>query len=392
MSRSTRGYFSGLSRNTFLLAAASLFADLSTEMLTPVLPIFLTQALHANGSIVGLVDGIAQAVRNLVDGFSGPMSDRLRRRKSIALVGYALSAFAKPVMGFSTVWQILLIGRLSDRLGAGIRSAPRDALVASSVDKRSRGSGFGLEGFGESAGAFLGPVVTMVLLYGLDLDLRTIFFLALIPGVLAFAMVLPAREQPSPPAPRAKSPFGYRQFPARYWRYLVAIAVFGLGNSSNAFLILRAQDAGASVALTTSIYAAFNLVAAMVSYPLGTLADRWDAKYLLLGSFVVFLIAYLGLFFVQSLTAIALLFVFYGLYQGTFRPVGRVLASGFVPEHLRATGIGWFSATAGFAQLIASVVGGMLWDLAGHESVFLYGAAFSVAGIVALMLLVPRNA
>ena len=133
-----RGYFAGLSKNTFLMAGGSLFADLSTEMLTPVLPIFLTQTLHANGSIVGLVDGVAQAVRNLVDGFSGSLSDRLRRRKAVALFGYALSALAKPVMGFSPAWEILLVGRLSDRLGAGIRSAPRDALVAASVDRRNQ--------------------------------------------------------------------------------------------------------------------------------------------------------------------------------------------------------------------------------------------------------------
>jgi MFS family permease len=385
-----RGYFAGLSKNTFLMAGGSLFADLSTEMLTPVLPIFLTQTLHANGSIVGLVDGVAQAVRNLIDGFSGSLSDRLRRRKAVALFGYALSALAKPVMGFSPAWEILLVGRLSDRLGAGIRSAPRDALVAASVDRRNRGSGFGLEGFGESAGAFLGPVLTMALLYALGLDLRTIFFLALVPGLLAFAMVLCAREQ-TPPAARAASAGGFRSFDARYWRYLLVIAVFGLGNSTNAFLILRTQDAGASLALTTLIYAGFNLLAALVAYPLGSLADRVGAKYLLLGSFVAFLITYLGLFFVQDLVAIAVLFVFCGLYQGVFRPVGRALASDLVPDHLRATGIGWYSATVGLSQLVASIVAGMLWDRVGHASVFLYGAAFSAAGIVALLLLVPRK-
>jgi MFS family permease len=384
------GYFSGLSRNTFLMAAGSLFADLSTEMLTPVLPVFLTQTLHANGSIVGLVDGVAQAVRNLVDGFSGSLSDRLRRRKAVALFGYALSAAAKPVMGLATMWEILLVGRLSDRLGAGIRSAPRDALVAASVDKANRGSGFGLEGFGESAGAFLGPVLTLLLLYALGLDLRTIFFLALVPGVLAFAMVLFAREQ-KPAAAKAASADGFRSFHAAYWRYLVVIAIFGLGNSTNAFLILRTQDAGASLALTTLIYAGFNLLAALVAYPLGALSDRVGAKYLLLGSFVAFLLAYLGLFLVESLLAVAVLFVFCGFYQGVFRPVGRRLAADLVPDHLRATGIGWYSATVGLSQLVASTVAGMLWDHVGHTSAFLYGAAFAAAGIVAPILLVNRR-
>lgn len=381
---------SGFSRNTFLIAAASLFGDLSTEMLTPVLPIFLTQTLHASGSVVGLVDGVAQALRNLVDGLSGPLSDRLRRRKSVALFGYALSAVAKPVMGIAGAWQILLVGRLSDRLGAGIRSAPRDALMASSVGKRARGSGFGLEGFGESAGAFLGPLLTVLLLYELGVDLRTVFYLAVVPGVLAFVMVLVAREQ-LPGQAGLKSARGLREFPGAYWRFLLVIAIFGLGNSTNAFLILRAQDTGASIAITTLIYAGFNLVAALVAYPLGALTDRWGAKYLLLGSFVAFLIGYLGLFFADGLAAVALLFVFCGLYQGSFRPIGRKIASDFVPGHLRATGIGWFSATAGFAQLVASLVAGLLWDRVGHTSVFLYGAAFSGAGIIALIVLLPKE-
>src|SRR5690242_6297011 len=149
-------YFAGLSRNTFLLAAASLFADISTEMLYPVLPVFLTQTLKATGSIVGLVDGFAQATQNIVQGFSGALSDKLQRRKPIALAGYLVAAIAKPLMGLSTTWQALLSARLLDRLGAGTRSAPRDALIASSVAETNRGSAFGLEGFGDNAGAFLG--------------------------------------------------------------------------------------------------------------------------------------------------------------------------------------------------------------------------------------------
>jgi len=152
-------YFAGLSRNTFLLAFASLFSDISTEMLYPVLPVFLTQVLKASGSIVGLVDGFAQATQNIVQGFSGALSDKLQKRKSIALAGYLMSAVVKPLMGLSTVWQGVFGARLLDRLGAGTRSAPRDALIASSVDETNRGRAFGLEGFGDNAGAFLGPLL-----------------------------------------------------------------------------------------------------------------------------------------------------------------------------------------------------------------------------------------
>jgi MFS family permease len=157
-------YFGGLSRNTFLLALASLFADISTEMLYPVLPIFLTQTLNASGSIVGLVEGVAQATQNIVQGFSGSLSDKLQKRKPIAMAGYLLAAVAKPLIGLSTVWQGLLGARVLDRFGAGSRSAPRDALIASSVDEQNRGRAFGLEGIGDNAGAFLGPLLAVFLL------------------------------------------------------------------------------------------------------------------------------------------------------------------------------------------------------------------------------------
>jgi MFS family permease len=302
-------YFVGLSRNTFLLAFSSLFADISTEMLYPVLPVFLTQTLNATGSIVGLVDGFAQATQNIVQGFSGALSDKLQKRKSIALAGYLLAAVAKPLMGLSTVWQGVFAARLLDRLGAGTRSAPRDALIASSVDEKDRGRAFGLEGLGDNAGAFLGPLLAVFLLHVLQVEIRTIFYLAMIPGLLAFFMVQLVKERPVSVTAKAKIDFSLRQFPKEYWRYLLATALFGLGNSSNAFLILRTQDIGASLETTILIYAAFNLVAALISYPAGSLSDTWGRRNILLASFVIFLIAYLGFALTQNIFLVTVLFV-----------------------------------------------------------------------------------
>jgi MFS family permease len=384
-------YFVGLSRNTFLLAFASLFADISTEMLYPVLPVFLTQMLKASGSIVGLVDGFAQATQNIVQGFSGALSDKLQKRKSIALAGYLLAAVAKPLMGLPTVWQGVFGARLLDRLGAGIRSAPRDALIASSVDEKDRGRAFGLEGVGDNAGAFLGPLLAVLLLYTLDVGVRAIFYLAIIPGLLAFCMVLLVKEHPAAVAAKSKIDVSLRQFPKAYWKYLLVTALFGLGNSSNAFLILRTQEIGASLETTILIYAAFNLVAALISYPAGSLSDTWDRKTILLTSFVIFLIAYLGFAMTRNIFLIAALFVFYGVYQGVFRAVGKAFASDFVPERLRASGVGWYSTTVGLLQLVASVVAGLLWDRIGHAAVFYYGAAFAVVGSIGLLLLIPAK-
>jgi MFS family permease len=390
-SSTIRGHFVGLSKNTFLLAFASLFADISTEMLYPVLPVFLTQTLKASGSVVGLVDGFAQATQNIVQGFSGALSDKLQKRKPLALLGYFLAAISKPLMGLAAAWQGVFAARLLDRLGTGTRSAPRDALIASSVDDANRGRAFGLEGAGDNAGAFLGPLLAVALLYLLHVGLRSIFYLATIPGLLAFLMVLLVKERSVAVSAKSKLDVSLRQFPSGYWKYLLVTALFGLGNSSNAFLILRTQEIGASLEMTILIYAAFNLVAALISYPAGTLSDQWGRRGVLLCSFVVSLIAYLGFALTKNFVLTACLFVLYGLYQGIFRAVGKALAADFVPEHLRAGGIGWYSTTVGLLQLAASFVAGVLWDRIGHAAVFYYGAVFALIGSVALLVLIPRN-
>jgi MFS family permease len=391
-------YFAGLSRNSFLLAFASLFADISTEMLYPILPIFLTQTLKSSGSVVGLIEGIAEATQNIIQGFSGALSDKLQRRKPVALAGYLLAALGKPLMGVATAWQGVLGGRFLDRLGAGARSAPRDALIAASVDEANRGRAFGLEGVGDNAGAFLGPLLAVLLLLVWHLDIRLIFYLAVIPGLLAFLMVVFVEERPGAAgagaAAKAKIDINLRQFPKAYWQYLLATALFGIGNSSNAFLILQVKDIGASLTMTILIYAGFNLVAALISYPAGFLSDKLGRRNILLLALAIFLVTYLGFALTNIVTLIGVLFICYGLYQGIFRSVGKALASDHVPERLRASGVGWYNTTVGLSGLVASLVAGWLWDQVGHAAVFLFGAGFAVVGGIALLALVPagRNA
>jgi MFS family permease len=389
--KTPKSHFAGISKNTVLLAFTSLFADISTEMLYPVLPIFLTQTLHANGSVVGLVEGIAQATQNLVQGLSGWLSDKLQRRKSLALIGYFVSAIGKPLMGIASAWPGVLGGRFMDRLGAGFRSAPRDALIASSVNEENRGRAFGLEGIGDNLGAFLGPLLTVNLFIWLRFPIRSIFYLAIIPGLLAFSMVLFVRERPLAVRAKSKIDVSLGQFPKAYWKYMLVIALFGLGNSSNSFLILQTKSIGASVELTIVIYAGFNLVAALISYPAGSLSDRFGRRGVLLIAFLIFFIAYFGFARTRSVALIATLFIFYGLFQGIFRSVGKALASDYVPEHLRASALGWYNTTLGLLQLVASVIAGLLWDRIGHSWVFYYGATFALLGGVALFMLVPAG-
>lgn len=384
-------HFAGISKNTVLLAFTSLFADISSEMLYPVLPIFLTQTLHASGSVVGLVEGTAQATQNIVQGFSGWLSDKLQRRKSLALIGYFVSAVGKPVMGLASAWPGVLGGRLLDRLGAGFRSAPRDALIASSVAEENRGRAFGLEGIGDNLGAFLGPLLTVLLFISLRFPIRSIFYLAMIPGLLAFLMILLVQEHPMALPAKSRIDINLRQFAKPYWKYLLLTALFGLGNSSNSFLILQTKSIGASVELTILIYAGFNLVAALISYPAGSLSDRWGRRGLLLIAFLIFFIVYLGFARTRSVILIGTLFVFYGLFQGIFRSVGKALASDFVPENLRASALGWYNTTLGLLQLVASVIAGLLWDRVGHAAVFYYGAIFAFLGSIGSLVLIPRD-
>jgi MFS family permease len=385
-------YFSGLSANTFLLASASLFSDISTEMLYPVLPLFLTQTLGASAGVVGLVEGVTPALYNVVQGFSGWLSDKLRRRKPVALAGYLLAAVAKPLIGLATAWTGVFAARSLDRLGAGCRSAPRDALVAASASEAHRGRAFGLEGFGDNLGAFLGPLIAIALLSWLRMSLRSIFFVATVPGLLAALMVLLVRERPVAIAAKAKLDMSARRFPKGYWRYLSVIFVFGLGNSSNAFLILRTQDLGASLTSTILIYALYNLVAALASYPAGYFSDAFGRKSVLLLSFAVFLVVYCGFGLGPNIVLLGAFFALYGLYQGIFRSVGKALATDFVPADLHASGLGWFTATLGISGLLASVVAGELWTRIGPHATFLYGAFFALAGCVALLVLVPEGA
>jgi MFS family permease len=354
-------------------------------MLYPILPIFLTQVLHASGSVVGVVEGIAEATQNVVQGFSGWLSDKLQKRKALALIGYLVSALGKPLMGIATAWPGVLGGRFLDRLGAGFRSAPRDALIASSVSDEYRGRAFGLEGIGDNLGAFLGPLLAVLFFLSVHFEIRWIFYVAIVPGLLAFLMILLVHERPVPVAAKSKIDVSLREFPVGYWKYLLVIAIFELGNSSNSFLILQTKNIGASFRVTIVIYAGFNLMAALISYPAGSISDRWGRRNILLVSFVIFVIAYLGFARTRSVVAIAVLFVFYGLFQGIFRSVGKALASDFVPEHLRASAVGWYSTVVGLLGLVASVVAGLLWDRVSHAAVFYYGAIFAVAGSVGLL-------
>lgn len=389
--RRREGLLVGLTRNTVLLAVSSLFADIATEMLYPVLPVFLTQTLGASGAAIGLIEGVATATQNLVQGLSGAVSDKLRRRKPVALVGYVVAALAKPLIGLAPVWPMVLGARFLDRLGTGVRSAPRDALIAASADDAHRGKAFGLEGVGDNAGAFVGPLIAVMLLSLWPGAYRPIFWLAVIPGLLAMLMVMLVSEKRDGQHADVTLDAPLPRFPPSYRRYLAVTILFGLGNSSNAFLILQTRDIGASLQTTILIYAGFNLVAALASYPVGALSDRLGRRTMLALAFAVFAVSYLGFALNRNPVVIAGLFLLYGVFQGAFRAAGKALAVDLAPARLRASGIGWYGTAVGLSGLVASLVAGLLWDRVGHAAVFAWGAGFSMLGLAVLFLLVPAD-
>jgi MFS family permease len=380
---------SGLPRDTYVLAFASLFADVSTEMLYPILPIFVTQVLGASAGTLGAIEGVANATQYLVQGPSGWLSDRIKSRRLLAAGGYLLAAVAKPLIGISTSWPQALAGRFVDRVGTGTRSGPRDALIAASAPDDVRGRAFGLEGLGDNLGAFIGPLLAILLLFSMRFPIRWLFYIAILPGLASFFLVLLVRERRVQPSGTA--PGRVRDLPSSYWKYLLAIGLFGLGNSTNALLILRAQNIGLSLEATILIYASFNLCAALASYPSGYFSDRLGRKLTLLAALGIFVMTYVGFAIASSVFLVAGLFVLYGLFQGTYRTVGKALASDLSPGQLRGTGLGFYSSTVGLTSLVASVAGGQLWDRLGPSATFWYGAVLGMVGIVAVAMLVTGS-
>jgi MFS family permease len=370
----------------YLLALTSLFGDISSEMLYPILPLFITRDLAAPASVVGIIEGVAEATQNIVQGGSGWLADRMGRSKPIALVGYTLAALAKPTIALAAVWPHVLASRFTDRLGTGIRSAPRDALIANAIEPQQRGAAFGLEGIGDNLGAVIGPLFAAALLYLLHVDLRAIFLIAFVPGVIAVLLItlVPEASRARGRGPRLR----IAALPGGYWRYLAGVAVFGIGNASSAFIVLRAADTGIPAELALLVYAGYNLVAALASYPAGELSDALGRTRLMVGTLLVLAAAFAGLAVANTGWMVAVLFALYGVHRGALRAVGKALAVDLVPQGLRASALGLYSSTLGLSALVAGPVAGFLWDRAGPAATFGYGAACALLGAFLVAVLV----
>jgi MFS family permease len=353
-------------------------------MIYPILPTFLTRTLGAPATVVGLSEGIAVGTASVVSGFSGWISDRVRRRKSVAFVGYALTAVSRPLISFAIAWPVVLAARFGDRFGKGIRTAPRDALLAESATETARGRAFGFERAMDSAGAVFGPLLGLALVVWVGLEARKIFLISAIPASIAAVMILAVRERRSDiVAGSSNIRLSLAGTTREYRRLLVITAVFGLANSANAFLILRAEQLGLTVGLTIVAYALYNAVASMASVPAGSASDRFGRRNLLVIGYAIYAASYVGFAVANASWLVWPLFAFYGLFPALTDGVSKALAVDTAGKAGRATAIGVYSAVVGVTQIAASYIGGMLWDKVDSTATFFLGAV--LAGLAAVL-------
>lgn len=377
-----------LGRNVKALAAVSFLTDVSSEMIYPLLPIFLTSVLGANASFIGAIEGAAETTASLLKLASGWWSDRVQKRKPLVLLGYGIASTMRPLVALATTASQVLVIRVADRVGKGIRNAPRDALIAESVHPSIRGRAFGFHRAADHAGGVLGPLIAFAVLTWQLADIRTVFWLAAIPGALSVLVValwvrdIPraASSEPSA-APDLSKPLG-----GRFWRVMGIIFLFTLGNSTDAFLLLRASQLGVPVALAPILWAALHVVKSASSTPGGALSDRIGRRPTLIAGWVLYAAVYLGFALADAAWQAWALFAVYGVYFGLTEGSERALIADLVGPERRGTAFGWYNLAIGLGALPASLMFGYVWDRAGPPTAFVMGASLALAAAVGMWI------
>ncbi|MGA8514258.1 MAG: MFS transporter [Burkholderiaceae bacterium] len=373
----------------WVLGFVSLLMDISSEMIHSLLPLFMVTVLGASALTVGIIEGLAEATALIVKVFSGALSDYWRKRKGLAVLGYALGALSKPLFAIAPNMGIVLTARLIDRVGKGVRGAPRDALVADLTPPAIRGAAFGLRQSLDTVGAFTGPLLAVGLMLLWANDFRAVFWVAVIPGLLSVALLLVGIKEPeraADMAPRRNpiSQANLRRLGAGYWWVVALGAVFTLARFSEAFLVLRAQQGGMALALVPLVMVAMNIVYAASAYPFGKLSDRMSHRALLAMGLVVLIAADLVLAQSNHWAVVLAGVALWGVHMGITQGLLASMVAGTAPADLRGTAFGFFNLMSGLAMLAASVVAGLLWDQWGAAFTFYAGAVFCLFSLVVL--------
>ena len=393
-----------LPRNVWVVTITSFLTDVSSEMVLNLLPLFLAGSLGVKTNVIGLIEGVADTTASLLKVVSGWLSDRLGSRKGLAVTGYAISTVSKPFLYLASTWSGVLAVRFADRIGKGIRTAPRDALIAATVDARQRGLAFGLHRAGDTAGAALGLAAALIVVWaaqGEQIDLargtfQTIVLVSVIPAALAVLILALGAHDVPVVEKRPPVRLTVRGIDARYRLFLVIVAVFSLGNSADAFLILRANALGLSVVGVLGMLITFNVVYMLISEPAGALSDRVGRWRLLAGGWLFYALVYLGFAAADAAWQVWMLYGLYGVYYGMTYGVSKALVADLVPRPQLGTAYGLYDATVGLMALPASLIAGILWqgvsrwDGLGPSAPFTFGAGMALLA-VALLPLVRRG-
>jgi len=399
-----------LGRNVLGLGAVSFFTDASTEMIYPLLPVFLAGALGANASFIGAIEGAAESVASLLKVVTGTWSDKVGRRKPLVVAGYALASFVRPFTALAqTATQVLAL-RVTDRIGKGIRTAPRDALLADSASAAGRGRAFGFHAAADNAGAVLGPLLAFLFLKlqgvgsletGLvardEQAIRNVFWLASIPAAVAVAiLIFVVREVPRTDAgEKVASESGAPEstkLSRRFWGYLVVVLLFTLGNSTDAFLLLRAHQLGVPIALAPILWALLNLIKAATGTYGGQLSDTIGRKPLIVGGWALYAAVYFAFGFATAAWHAWALFAVYGIFYGMTEGTEKALVADLVPRSRRGSAFGWYNLAIGLGALPASLIFGIIWDRSGAPSAFMFGAVLALVAAALVTFVVPGRA
>jgi MFS family permease len=394
-----------LPRNIWAVSLTSFFMDISSEMVINIIPLFLANVLGVKTVVIGLIEGIAEATASILKLFSGWLSDKLRARKWLAVVGYGLSAVSKPFFYIANTWGAIAGVRWVDRIGKGIRTAPRDALVADSIDEKQRGLAFGFHRTADTAGAMLGLIIALVVIWmaqsaALKLGVETfhlVVLISLLPAVLAvLSLMIGARDVPVK-TQRAAPKFAFKALGSNFMNFMAIVGIFTLGNSSDAFLTLRAQGLGLNVIGIMGMLITFNFVYTLVSTPAGSLSDRIGRKRLIVGGWLVYAFVYLGFGLAQSGWQVWMLYAVYGLFYGLAYGTTNAMLADIVPVELRGTAYGTYNAIIGLLAFPASLIAGILWQGVGDwpglgpSAPFLFGASLAMLAAVLMMFWKPYH-
>jgi len=400
------GRYRNLPRNVFAIGLVSLLNDASSEIIYPLLPVFLSLTLGASPAVIGLIEGTAESISSLLKLFFGYFSDRLGKRKAIVVLGYSLANLMRPLLAFTTSWHQVLAIRLADRIGKGIRTAPRDAMIADAVAVEQRGIAFGFHRAMDHVGAVIGPLVGYLLVYLIAAnrnvptahDFNRIFLLASVPAlaavlVVAFFMKESPRKAPVNDGGVSKPlRFSLRGFDSNFKRFLILVALFTLSNSSDAFLLLRAQTAGVAVVTIPLLWAALHASKVLSSLLGGDLSDRLGRRRLIVAGWTLYAAVYCGFAFVSQGISVWILFLIYGIYFGLTEGVEKALVADLVRPEQRGTAYGLYNLALGITVLPASLLMGGMWRLLGPRTAFLVSAALGgLAAVLLLALVTPRR-